>query len=64
MTLVREKDDDDVDPTDKNLNEAGERLTGGDLTDDISINDPNKPIKTPKNQQQPPQPEKEYDQEH
>lgn len=59
MTSIKEEDY-------KHSNECGngpaKRMTGGDLTDDIQINDPNFPVKTPKSTGRgAPKPETEYE---
>lgn len=56
MTSIKQKD---YEHSNVRGNGPAERMTGGDFTDDIDINDPNKPVKTPKNERKPPK-ESEY----
>jgi len=45
MTSIKEKD---YEHSNARGNGPAKRMEGGDLTDDIEINDPNVPVKTPK----------------
>lgn len=58
MTSIKEKD---YEHSNGRGNGPAERMTGGDATDDIDINDPNTPVKTPKKNDVPtPKTQEEY----